>query len=61
MKAAFFGLLSLLSASIPYVRATALTTAVAPNQRLCFHCDVDKAGEKIGVRSSFMVQIATRS
>jgi len=33
---------------LPQVWATALTTAVAANQRLCFHADVDKAGEKIG-------------
>jgi protein ERP2 len=32
-----------------YVRATALTTAIAANERLCFYADVDKAGEKIGV------------
>ena len=31
------------------VRASALTTAIAPNERLCFYADVDKAGEKIGV------------
>ena len=29
--------------------ATALTTAIAANERLCFFADVDKAGEKIGV------------
>jgi hypothetical protein len=29
--------------------ASALTTAIAPNERLCFYADVDKAGEKIGV------------
>ncbi|KAI6008726.1 emp24/gp25L/p24 family/GOLD-domain-containing protein [Pisolithus orientalis] len=29
-------------------RASALTTSVAPNERLCFYADVDKAGEKIG-------------
>ncbi|KAF9650370.1 hypothetical protein BDM02DRAFT_3185414 [Thelephora ganbajun] len=28
--------------------ASALTTAIAPNERLCFYADVDKAGEKIG-------------
>jgi hypothetical protein len=33
------------------VRATALTTALSPNERLCFYADVDKAGEKLGVRS----------
>lgn len=31
-------------------RASALTTAIAGNERLCFFADVDKAGEKIGVR-----------
>ncbi|KAH8105451.1 emp24/gp25L/p24 family/GOLD-domain-containing protein [Cristinia sonorae] len=28
--------------------ATALTTALGPNERLCFFADVDKAGEKLG-------------
>ena len=36
------------------VRATALTTALAPNERLCFYADVDKAGEKLGVRSLYL-------
>lgn len=40
---------------IPLVQATALTTSLAPNERLCFYADVDKAGEKIGVS----VQIAS--
>ncbi|KAF8337338.1 emp24/gp25L/p24 family/GOLD-domain-containing protein [Cantharellus anzutake] len=31
------------------VRPSALTTTVAPNERLCFYADVDKAGEKIAV------------
>ena len=31
--------------------AAALTTAIAANERLCFYADVDKAGEKIGVRA----------
>lgn len=31
------------------VDATALTTAIGANERLCFYADVDKAGEKIGV------------
>jgi len=31
--------------------AAALTTAIAPNERVCFYADVDKAGEKIGVRT----------
>lgn len=30
--------------------STALTTAISANERLCFYVDVDKAGEKIGVR-----------
>ncbi|KAL5501158.1 hypothetical protein ACEPAH_9545 [Sanghuangporus vaninii] len=30
------------------VEGSALTTAIAPNERLCFYADVDKAGEKIG-------------
>jgi len=33
---------------LPRVQATALTTAVAANQRLCFHADADKEAEKIG-------------
>ncbi|KAG8981779.1 hypothetical protein FRB95_012148 [Tulasnella sp. JGI-2019a] len=37
-----------LGALLPQVHATALTTAVHANQRLCFHADADKAGEKIG-------------
>ncbi|KAI0319468.1 emp24/gp25L/p24 family/GOLD-domain-containing protein [Amylostereum chailletii] len=32
-----------------HVRASALTTALSPNERLCFYADVDTAGEKIGV------------
>lgn len=35
--------------AISHVDATALTTAIGPNERLCFYADVDKAGEKIGV------------
>ncbi|KAJ6589119.1 emp24/gp25L/p24 family/GOLD-domain-containing protein [Mycena capillaripes] len=31
-----------------HARASALTTAIAANERLCFYADVDKAGEKIG-------------
>ena len=31
------------------VWASALTTAISANERLCFYADVDKAGEKIGV------------
>ncbi|KIO22527.1 hypothetical protein M407DRAFT_245115 [Tulasnella calospora MUT 4182] len=41
-------LLPLLASFIPQASATALTTAVAANQRLCFHADADKKGEKIG-------------
>ena len=51
--AAFSILLSslfyLLLFTISHVNATALTTAIGPNERLCFYADVDKAGEKIGV------------
>ncbi|CAK5278775.1 unnamed protein product [Mycena citricolor] len=31
-----------------HARASALTTAIAANERLCFYADVDKVGEKIG-------------
>ncbi|KIM37452.1 hypothetical protein M413DRAFT_448503 [Hebeloma cylindrosporum] len=30
------------------VNASSLTTTIAPNERVCFYADVDKAGEKIG-------------
>jgi len=30
------------------VKSAALTTSIAPNERVCFYADVDKAGEKIG-------------
>jgi protein ERP2 len=33
--------------------STALSTLLTPNERLCFYADVDKAGEKIGVRSLY--------
>lgn len=39
-------------ASIQHVKASALTTMIAPNERLCFYADVDKEGEKIGVSTS---------
>lgn len=42
--------LSLLLLFTSSAHATALTTAIGPNERLCFFADVDKAGEKIGVR-----------
>ncbi|KAG0707263.1 emp24/gp25L/p24 family/GOLD-domain-containing protein [Suillus ampliporus] len=32
----------------PPARSSALTTAIAANERLCFYVDADKAGEKIG-------------
>jgi len=32
------------------VKASALTTSISANERICFFADVDKAGEKIGVR-----------
>lgn len=35
------------------VYSTALTTLLTPNERLCFYADVDKAGEKIGVRTLY--------
>lgn len=40
--------------------ASALTTSIAANERQCYYVDVDKAGEKIGVRSSFMSVIPRR-
>ena len=50
----FFYWLALLSflSLLNKARASALTTAIAPNERLCFYADVDKAGEKIGVTCS---------
>ncbi|KAH0835672.1 Aldehyde/histidinol dehydrogenase [Lanmaoa asiatica] len=42
---------ALFLASIQHVKASALTTIIAPNERLCFYADVDKAGEKIGVQA----------
>lgn len=39
-----------LSLTAVAVRASALTTAIGPNERLCFYAEVDKPGEKIGVR-----------
>ena len=41
-----FFLLSLLRSA----KSTALTTAIAANEKLCFYADVDKEFEKIGVR-----------
>ena len=42
-------MLALLAGAAASVNASALTTTVPPNQRLCFFADVDKEGEKIGV------------
>ncbi|KAJ1303815.1 hypothetical protein OPQ81_008237 [Rhizoctonia solani] len=39
---------ALFAGAVASVSATALTTTVPPNQRLCFYADVDKEGEKIG-------------
>ena len=36
------------------VKASSLTTTIAPNERVCFYADVDKAGEKIRVTARFM-------
>ena len=36
------------------VKASALTTSISANERICFFADVDKAGEKIGVRCWLM-------
>jgi len=35
-----------------YADASALTTTIGANERLCFYADVDTAGEKIGVSPS---------
>ena len=35
------------------VNSSALSTTIAPNERLCFYADVDKAGEKLGVRLTY--------
>ena len=35
------------------VKSSALSTIIAPNERLCFYADVDKAGEKLGVRLTY--------
>lgn len=40
--------LVLLLALAAFVQGSALTTAIAANERLCFYADVDKAGEKLG-------------
>jgi len=43
-----WALTALLLSSATLTWGSALTTAIAPNERLCFYADVDKAGEKIG-------------
>jgi len=35
--------------NIQLARASALTTAIPPNARMCFYAEIDKVGEKIGV------------
>ena len=40
--------LILLFALVAAVQGSALTTAIAANERLCFYADVDKVGEKLG-------------
>jgi hypothetical protein len=42
--------LLLISQLLLSVRGAALTTAISANERICFYAEVDKAGEKIGVR-----------
>lgn len=39
--------------------STALTTILTPNERLCFYADVDKAGEKIGVRPLYPLTVCS--
>ena len=41
--------------------STALTTILTPNERLCFYADVDKAGEKIGVRPLYSLTTCSPS
>ena len=38
--------------------ASALTTAVAANERSCFYAEVDTAGEKIGVRTLLSFEVS---
>lgn len=35
--------------NIQLARASALTTAIPPNARMCFYAEIDQPGEKIGV------------
>ncbi|KAL4072005.1 emp24/gp25L/p24 family/GOLD-domain-containing protein [Scleroderma yunnanense] len=44
----FLSSCAVLLAAVGRTKASALTTSIAPNERLCFYADVDKAGEKIG-------------
>lgn len=41
-----------------YVRASALTAPIPANARQCYYADVDKAGEKLGVRVSRALRLA---
>ncbi|KAL1742511.1 emp24/gp25L/p24 family/GOLD-domain-containing protein [Schizophyllum fasciatum] len=43
-----FGIISALLFLLPAARATAFTTTIGANERLCFYADVDKPKEKIG-------------
>lgn len=40
---------ALVISNIQHVRASALTTAIPANARMCFYAEIDKVGEKIGV------------
>ena len=42
------GFASMLLLLLPAVSATAFTTTISANERLCFYADVDKPKEKIG-------------
>jgi hypothetical protein len=44
-----FAAATIFISSIKYTQASALTTAIGPNARLCFYAEVDKPKEKIGV------------
>ncbi len=37
--------------------ASALTTAISPNERLCFYAEVDKPGKRIGVRRALSLNL----
>ncbi len=42
-----------LLALVAFVHGSALTTAIAANERLCFYADVDKAGENLASTSRY--------